>query len=241
MKLKMLGTLALALCMAPGFAFAAVTDVDDDSNPAAELDLYEIYDIIYDLDGTSAEHDATTAGVGTTLRSDGLELDPDELFTFFSGTFTFRARYASNTQEFGYYDPVDNSQTTLQVVTGTNNVVLDDSEAALASTTELFNPTANPFGFYDRSPHNGTQVWFSEAAENSDALDHMVAYWAMDSDGNVSTDRFIIAFEDSGNGSDRDFNDLVIEIVMDPVPEPATAGLLLLGLGGMAIRRRFMA
>ena len=65
-------------------------------------------------------------------------------------------------------------------------------------------------------------------------------YIAVDSDGNIIANRFLIAWEDLAL-DDADYNDLVVEIFFNPIPEPSTMALILMGIGGVAMRRRFSA
>lgn len=105
-------------------------------------------------------------------------------------------------------------------------------------------------GFWDQSPAGSGPVWFSDPDRNADLEDHMVVYRGAPG-GEVDGDLYILAFEDLPNLGDTDYNDLVIEVIIpggfnnenpdDPIPEPATAGLLLMGLAGVALRRRFTA
>lgn len=78
-------------------------------------------------------------------------------------------------------------------------------------------------------------------------MDHMVTFFVTNSNGTVKGfTGYVVAFEDLtfAQGSDRDFNDLVVQIdsgLTPAVPEPSTfaiAGLGALGLIGYGLRRR---
>ena len=254
------------LITAMAFAFVATSamglPVRDDINPGGELDLYEIYNTLYN---TSYGSTSGIGGVDPTdsLENAGLRLAFDEVFFLFSNAdLTFVARYAGNDQRFGYYtNPygavtgdftttgVDGNYNWLFDVTGSSNQILGGPGYTLQ--TGSIPASDSPFGFYlNTVPGSGT-VWHSQESRNVDGTDHMVAFWATDPlTGEVQYDRFIIAFEDRNANSstyDQDFNDLVVEVFVenfrpfDPIPEPATISLLLLGLTAAVVRRRFGA
>lgn len=239
MKLKFLLAFALVAVMSvPAMASGVVNDPWSTVDTEDELNLYEIYNELYGTSYTS------------TLEMDAIRVNPDQIFesTGVAGA-EFRARFAGQDQLFGYYTNPDapfgdEVLVPLFNVDATNNRVVTDTTALTAFITDT------PFGLYDTS---GGFTAYSEEALNSDGEDHMVAYYAQDDGGNLLDGSdggeivFIVAFEDRPE-FDFDYNDLVVEVVLppgsdtrDPIPEPATAGLLVLGLAAAVARRRFRA
>jgi len=114
--------------------------------------------------------------------------------------------------------------------------------------------TSSTFGFFLRTPANGTL--FSEARRNRDGADHMYAYagnGAPFKDGPLDGSAFessmyLLAFEDSrlcrkrasrARCGNADFQDFVATVnFVAPIPLPAGAPLLASALAGLAIWRR---
>lgn len=154
---------------------------------------------------------------------------------------------------FGVYDASDASK----------RVVLFDGSATVGSQALLsilgdgsvkvnFADTgtdfaANVFGFFFRNRPGNT--FFSDTSLNGDGFDHMVAYAGQGdmvklnpfAPGVWGSNEYVLAFEDTYGGGDKDYQDMVlmIESVHPIVPEPGTVALMGLGLlAGVAVCRR---
>lgn len=231
---------------------ASATFVNDNINPDEEFDLYEIYNALFGTGVTAAfgqEFDASDFSQTTDgfADLDSLQLGEAGVFGLIgaSGTATFTAIYAANDQRFGYYtDPlgtVDGSS-----ILGTGDYhhlfdVLGDTTINTSGTGLSTSIVDEPYGFYLNSPAESSTTWFSQVSRNSDSKDHFILYSVLNDDGTIDGTRFLLAWEDLTGLQDTDYNDLVVLIEGIVIPEPSTVALLLIGLGGVVMRRRFAA
>jgi hypothetical protein len=135
---------------------------------------------------------------------------------------TATARYAGHTQRFGF-DRGDGFEVLFDV-SGHGTDVTGEAEIDLSGETWV----------WGRSKTNGANTFYSNPAANSDGIDHMVTYriTGLDTDASV----WLLFWEDLPSGrSDLDYNDLVVEV--RTIPEPASAALILLGSGGLMLRK----
>lgn len=180
------------------------------------------------LDGpeTTLQTILNHGGSGIDVATDQAVLDEGFVLSGFKGMAEIIVEHAGHRDlnSFGIYDIYDPTK---------RQTIFTGSQGAGAYTSFLpIDFTSNVFGFYLDTP-DGT--WFSQAALNSDGADHMVAYQL--------GGQYFFGWEDlASKGWDQDYNDFVVLIggvSGVSVPEPATFGLLGLGMLGIgAFRRR---
>lgn len=148
----------------------------------------------------------------------------DQIWTDGTATITVKAEFTAYSQEFGFNSGP--GYTKLFDVVG-------DGFDVSGSSTVTFTPGQT--WQWVRSGKGGQ--WYSESSNNSDGLDHMVTYQISGLADGYTT--WLVFWEDlkgpgkpSLAGSDRDFNDLVIEIKAAVIPAP---GAILLGGIGVAL------
>ena len=176
-------------------------------------------------------------GLGNLLRIDD---DFDQIWFPANGSATAVAKFADFSEGVGYIPDLngnnifDDSFVPLFTVPGsTDGIGLGGPSGTLNSGEVNFIWALDP---------SGAPQWTSRPSENSDGLDHMVTWLIVGNEDRPdnSVGNFVIAWEDLAGGGDRDFNDIVVEADVAPVPVPAAVWLFgsgLLGLIGIARRK----
>jgi hypothetical protein len=201
-----------------GFTFVSPTGGFNDDEPS----LTAILDSLYDLDNL--------------MRIDD---DVDQIWQNLDGGATVKAKHAAHQHEVGYLDDTPGFDSLTPVLSSLDTVTIGETPGQSDGLT-LFR-----WAIKDTTP-NPDVVWSSRPSDNSDGLDHMVTFRITGNAGkplNV-VGNYVIAWEDlPKNSSDKDYNDVVLEVGnVAPTPEPgsvvAIAGIALSGLVGWAWRRR---
>lgn len=224
MKTKIAAMLSTAALIAAGAQAGTITPIGAPaSNPTPGLpDQHNHAEIMGDIFGGVFVQNGNdfSNGIVEVKRVDD---DNDKTYDFLEWEAHAIARWAGANQGFGTQDGK------LFDVTGQFTAVTGDV---------LGQPGDNGIEFVRYGNENNTITASTNPASNVDGKDHAVTYtWSVN--GVPATNRYLIFFEDSAESSvytDTDYNDLVVEVIGTPIPEPTS--LALIGLGGLAMLRR---
>jgi len=232
MKKLILFIVLMLLCI--NTAQADFTDVYNP--PGSEAYMTDILDEIYGTTNGDFDHhheqgatEYTFGSIKATRIDDNLSVDgllnlvsgtpgsaADKIWTDGIANITAEARFAGFSQEFGY----DTGSGYTKVFD-----VVGNSFSVSGSGTLNFTPGST--WQWVRSGMGGT--WYS--GSNNDGLDHMITYQITGLGDGLTT--WVVFWEDlKGRYSDRDYNDLVVEIKGSVIPAP---GAILLGGIGIVL------
>jgi len=213
--ITLLSLLSFGLFLGAGTATAATTGI----SPGSEVPLNGSGGILDQL-----------YGLGNLQRVDD---DFDRIWFPANGNASAKAKFAYFTQEFGYIPDLNNDN----IFNESFMSLFTVAGIGINSGPTVFVPlSSGNVNFLWALDPSGAPLWTSLPSQNSDSLDHMVT-WLIT--GGDAVGNWVIAWEDLFGGGDRDFNDLVVEVNVAPVPLPATLWFLGSGLIGLVgIRRK---
>jgi hypothetical protein len=232
----------------PGYGYTDIYAPPGSEKTHAQILGEDIYGGTFTADGNNYVGSGASAGITairvydfddmfdfTTHVYNHTPEDVDQIWTDGVVTVTAYARYAAYQQSFGWNDGAG--------TVGTNFIKLldwQDVETGHGETFEIAEGQQFLWGLQVNGDGRCTgyyQEWWSKESENGWCLyeeDHMVTYYMEGASASEAV--WVVFWEDVKltGGSDRDYNDFVVEI--RAVPEPLTLGLL--AVGALFLRKR---
>jgi hypothetical protein len=222
------------VCALPLSGKAALTPVSPNSWDGWSKRLVGeggILDILYGWDNLTRVDDRPLAG--------------DQVWQNLNGGATVEAKYACFTQVFGYI-PGATGGSFVELFTVTGQGLAGDLTVTPAlppgeDEYTIPDPASMPIFRWADDPNGTNQapgVWSSRETDNADGRDHMVTWKITGSDQEHQNNlgNYVVAWEDLDFrcSTDRDYNDLVVEVSgAAPVPEASTLMLFGSGLSGL--------
>ena len=244
--------LIVTVLLASQVAQADFTSIGGSGEPGFTNILDTLYSSSGSFSQVGLDYQDTTLGIYVKRMVDSLSSDPtdigvnmnivagpafgatDQIWDDGATQIYAKARFAGYAQNFGYWTDDDNNGTydVWHYLFSVNQGYVQTGQASPVLT-----------GLEWAWGRKGTTENSSYAAENPDdtPYDHMLTYQVTGLADQGSWTVWLLRWDDqtiiSGAGSDRDFNDSVVEIRAVPVSGAILLGMIGLGVAGVKLRK----